>query len=190
MFHRVKYVIWEETPPPSYCRYSGVDDSIHDYVAHGNYYAQPAFSCPGHDTVSPDATKLATLWVVQHVLETATSPPVETFLDSRNNTRRELRHCRLHVSHFPGYFVARSRPRSIRRPPLLVLALCVRYRSRLVPWHCSRIPSPFGLTSLWKRRSGSSFTWLRRRSRRLRERPIRCIRCNPFHCPRQRMLRP
>lgn len=156
--------VWNWTPHPGYYRNRWDADSLLAHPAYGNYHAQPAQSCPCYDIVALNLTDPATPRVAQQVSMTGTPTPVKTLLDSSEGDTlwaATLSIARPPLSQYP---VSRIRPRSSCRVSLLVQALRQQYRSRLVPLHASRIPSPSGLKSMKKWRSGSSITRLCRRS--------------------------
>lgn len=57
VFLRMEYIVWDGTLHPGYCQHSWDEDSLLDYPAHENYYAQPASPCSGYDTVASAVTE-------------------------------------------------------------------------------------------------------------------------------------
>lgn len=135
-------VVWDGTPHPGFSRYSWDDDSFVVYLAHENYHEQPALACSGRDTAAPAITELAVSLVVQHDSGRAVCLLSKPYLTSRTGTYRGLRHCRLHVREYPGYFVLRRRPQQIRVLSFLGQALRVQYRVLLVLFLFQSHPTP------------------------------------------------
>lgn len=87
MSHRIEYIVWQETPHLSYCRYSWNDTCLVDYAIRETHHAQPAPSCPVNNTVALVASGSGTLQRAQRDFGTNTLLSVQTVLDSENGNK-------------------------------------------------------------------------------------------------------